>query len=302
MAKLTKYTLTAVVPVAQYANLQPSLEIEAESIEEAQAIALPYIEEFFNKYSEKHKIGAEKRAASPDRVELTDLFGNKIFYNDKTHEYTNSLGEIYLSGSQYAKEEEFDADYWAEDIAKRHGLDKQAEEQIKAMWNVNSSASNSFGTAVHAAIELFGEHRELADKIDMDLVTGERKKLDAKTEKNSSMSKLPFLKEVVNKFFTEERLAERARYEVLVVDHKNKRAGRIDRLLKNEDGTFSIRDMKTNYKILKKEKDTYGKQLSFYGDILIANGAKLSDKKPLVLHHLKDGEWVDIEVEKINTL
>lgn len=303
MAKLTKYTLTAVVPVAQYANLQPSLEIEAETIEEAQALALPYIEEFFNKYSEKHKIGAEKRAASPDRVELTDLFGNKIFYNDKTHEYTNSLGEIYLSGSQYAKdEEEFDADYWAEDIAKRYGLDKQAEEQIKSMWNVNSSASNSFGTAVHAAIELFGEHRELADKIDVDLKTGERKKLDAKTDKNSSLSKLPILKEVVDKFFTKERLAEKARYEVLVVDHKNKRAGRIDRLVKNEDGTFSIRDMKTNYKILKKEKDTYSKQLSFYGDILIANGVTLSKDKPLVLHHLKDGDWVDIEVPKVNTL
>jgi len=301
-AKLTKYTLTAVVPVAQYANLQPSLEIEAATIEEAQELALPYIEEFFNKYSEKHKIGAEKRAASPDRVELTDIFGNKIFYNDKTHEYTNSLGEIYLSGSQYAKEEEFDADYWANDIATRYGLDKNAEEQIKAMWDVNSNASNSFGTAVHAAIELFGEHRELADKIDLDLKTGDRKKLDVKTEKNSSKSKLPFLQEVVDKFFTKERLAERARYEVLVVDHKNKRAGRIDRLIKNEDGTWSIRDMKTNHKILKKERTTYGKQLSFYGDILIANKQKLSEDRPLVLHHLKNGEWVDIEVEKVDTL
>lgn len=297
-----KYTLTAVVPVAQYANLQPAIEIEADSIEEAEAQVLPYIEGFFNKYSEKHKIGAEKRAASPDRVEITDIFGNKIFYNDKTHEYTNSLGEVYLSGSQYAKEEEFDADFWAEDICSRYGLDDTAKEQIKAMWEVNGSASNSFGTAVHAAIELFGEHRELADKIDLDLKTGERKKLDVKTLKNSSMSKLPYLKEVVEKFFTKERLAEKAKYEVLVVDHKNKRAGRIDRLLKNEDGTLSIRDMKTNYKILKKEKDTYSKQLSFYGDLLIANGAKLSKEKPLVLHHLKDGEWVDIEVKKVDTL
>jgi hypothetical protein len=297
-----KYTLTAVVPVAQYANLQPAIEVEADSIEDAEKQVLPYIESFFNKYSEKAKIGAEKRALSPDRVELTDIFGNKIFYNDKTHEYTNSLGEVYLSGSQYAKEEEFDADYWAEDIRSRYGLDETAKEQIKQMWEVNGSASNSFGTAVHAAIELFGEHRELADKIDFDLKTGERKKIDTKTEKNSSMSKLPYLKEVVEKFFTKERLAEKAKYEVLVVDHKNKRAGRIDRLLKNEDGTLSIRDMKTNYKILKKEKDTYSKQLSFYGDLLIANGAKLSEDKPLVLHHLKDGEWVDIEVKKVDTL
>lgn len=298
-----KYTLTAVVPVAQYANLQPAVEVEADSIEEAEKQVLPYIEEFYNKYSEKSKIGAAKRVADKKGRKLEkDLFGNEIFYDDEKHEYSNSLGEVYLSASQYAKEDEFDADYWAHDIAQRYGLDERAEEQIKAMWEVNGNASNSFGTAVHAAIELFGEHRELADKIDIDLKTGERKKLDAKNDKNSSMSKLPFLQEVVEKFFTKERLAEKARYEVLVVDHKNKRAGRIDRLVKNEDGTFSIRDMKTNYKILKKEKDTYSRQLSFYGDLLIANGAKLSEEKPLVLHHLKDGEWKDIEVKKIDTI
>lgn len=298
-----KYTLTAVVPVAQYANLQPAIEVEADSIEDAEKQVLPYIEDFFNKYSEKHKIGAAKRVADKKGRKLEkDMFGNEIFYDDEKHEYSNALGEVYLSASQYAKDEEFDADYWAHDIASRYGLDEKAEEQIKKMWDVNGSASNSFGTAVHAAIELFGEHRELADKIDIDLKTGERKKLDSKTDKNSSMSKLPFLKEIVEKFFTKERLAERARYEVLVVDHKNKRAGRIDRLIKNEDGTFSIRDMKTNFKILKKEKDTYSKQLSFYADILIANGAKLSEEKPLMLHHLCNGEWKDIELPKVDTL
>ena len=104
-----KYTLTAVVPVAQYANLQPAIEVEADSIEDAEKQVLPYIESFFNKYSEKHKIGAEKRAASPDRLLLKDIFGNEIFYDDKKHEYSNALGEVYLSGSQFAKEEEFDS-------------------------------------------------------------------------------------------------------------------------------------------------------------------------------------------------
>lgn len=301
MAKLTKYTLTAVVPVAQYANLQPSIEVEAETLEEAQEMVLPYIEDFFNKYSEKHKIGAEKRALSKGRVLLKDLFGNEIYYDDATHEYTNSLGEVYLSGSQYASEDPFDGEYWAQEFVNKYGLKEEDKQKILAMWEVNGSASSSFGTALHAAIELYGTYHELADIIDMDLKTEKRKKLDAKTDKNSALSKLPYLKDCVMKFFTEERLSEVAQYEVLVVDHKNKRAGRIDRLLTLPDGSFEIRDMKTNHKILAPEKKIYTKQLSFYGDIIIANGHKLG-KNPLMLHHWTDNEWKDIKLEKIDTL
>lgn len=301
MAKLLKYTLTAVVPVAQYANLQPSIEVEAETMEEAQEMVLPFIEEFFNKYSEKHKIGAQKRALSTGRVLLKDLFGNEIFYDEAKHEYTNSLGEVYLSGSVYAEEAPFDSEYWAQEFVAKYGLKEEDKQKIIDMWEVNSSASQSFGTALHAAIELYGTYKDLANVIDMDLKTDKRKKLDAKTEKNSALSKLPYLKEVVAKFFNEERLAEVAQYEVLVVDHKNKRAGRIDRLITLPDGRFEIRDMKTNHKILKPERDNYTKQLSFYGDIIIANGGKMG-KNPIMLHHWVDNEWKDIPLEKIDTL
>lgn len=298
---MVKYTLTATVPVAQYANLQPAIEVEGETIADCEAQVLPYIEDFFNKYSEKHKIGAAKRAASSGRVLLKDIFGNEIFYDDALHEYTNSLGEVYLSGSQYAKEEEFDGEYWANEFVQKYGLKEEDKQKILAMWETNNSASTNFGTALHAAIELYGTYHDIADIIDIDLKTGDRKKLDAKTEKNSAMSKLPYLKDVVTQFFTPERLLENAQYEVLVVDHKNKRAGRIDRLITLEDGSFLIRDMKTNSKINKKEKDTYQKQLSFYGDILIANGGKLGDN-PIMIHHWKGDKWEDIPLEKINTL
>lgn len=300
MSKI-KYTLTAVVPVAQYANLQPSIEVEADSIEEAESIVLPYIERFFNKHSEKHKIGAEKRAISTGRVELTDIFGNKIFYDDATHEYTNALGEVYMSGSKYAAEEPFDGDYWASEFVQKYGLKEEDKQRILAMWKTNGNASSSFGTSLHAAIELYGTYHDIADVIDIDLKTGKRKKLNAKTDKNSALSKLPYLKESVLKFFTPERLAEMAQYEVLVVDHKNKRAGRIDRLITLEDGSYEIRDMKTNNKIEKKEKETYQKQLSFYGDIILANGKTLGSN-PLMLHHWTGDDWVDIPLDKVDTL
>jgi hypothetical protein len=301
MAKLTKYTLTAVVPVGQYANLQPSIEVEAETLEEAQEMVVPYIEDFFNKYSDKVKVGANKRAVSKSRVLLKDIFGNEIYYDDATHEYTNSLGEVYLSGSRFASEDPFDSEYWAQEFVNKYGLKEEDKQKILGMWETNGNASSSFGTALHAAIELYGTYKDLADIIDMDLKTEKRKKLDAKTDKNSALSKLPYLKEVVAKFFTEERLAEDAQYEVLVVDHKNKRAGRIDRLITTKDGKFKIRDMKTNHKILKPERDTYTKQLSFYGDIIIANGKELAEDA-LGLHHWTDNDWKDIPLEKVNTL
>lgn len=300
MAKI-KYKLGATVPVIQYGNLMPEIEMEADSIEEAEAVVLPYIEGFFNRYSEKHKIGAEKRKVSTGRVKLTDLFGNEIFYDDATHEYTNSLGEIYLSGSQYAKDEEFDSEYWANYFVENYDLDPDDKQNIIEMWSVNGNASTSFGTALHAAIELYGKYRHIADIIDIDLKTGQRKK-KGKIEKNSALSKLPYLQDVVKKFYNEERSVEKTMYEVLVVDHATKRAGRIDRLVVTDDGKYKIRDMKTNHKILKPERDTYSKQLSFYGDIIIANGRELAEENPILIHHWTGDEWVDIPLEKVNTL
>lgn len=298
-----KYTLTAVVPVAQFANLQPAVEVEADSIEEAEKQVLPYIEGFYNKYSEKSKIGAEKTKKSPGRVLEKDLFGNEIFYDDEKHEYSNAMGEVYLSASTYAKDEEFDSEFWANDFVSKYNLKESDKQKILDMWKCNAEASASYGTAVHAAIELFGTYRDLADIIDVDLKNGERKMLSKSMQKHSAMSKLPYLRKVVEEFFTKERLAEKARYEVLVVDHKNKRAGRIDRLIRFEDGSFGIRDMKTNNKILKAERDTYSKQLSFYADLIVANGGKITEtEEKLMLHHWIDDEWKDIPLERINTL
>jgi len=302
MGNKVKYSMTAVVPVAQYANLQPTVEVEADSIEEAEALVLPYIEKFFNKYSEKAKIGTVKNTLSTGRKLEKDLFGNEIYYDDEKHEYTNAMGEVYLSGSKYASDDDFDGEYYASEFVTKYGLKEEDKQNILDMWNVNGNASASFGTALHAAIELYGKYRNIADIIDIDLKTKTRKELSKGVEKNSAMSKLPYLQQVARDFFTPERLEENALYEVLVVDHKNKRAGRIDRLVVNEDGSYGIRDMKTNHKIMKKERDIYTKQLSFYGDIIIANKAKLETENPVMLHHWTNDKWVDIKLEKIDTL
>jgi hypothetical protein len=243
-----------------------------------------------------------KLTRSPNAKLVKDFFGNEIFYDPYAHEYTNALGEVYLSGSAYASDEEFDADYWASNAAKRYKLDNGEAEQIKDMWRINGQASRAFGIALHAAIELYGKFHALATIIDQDLKTGKRKELTKGVEKNSALSKLPYLNKVAKKFFTKTRLKEIAHYEVLIVDHKNKRAGRIDRLVIDKKGDFAVRDMKTNNKLAPKDKRGYTKQLSFYADLILANGKKLVKKNPIVIHHWNENTWKDVPLEKIDTL
>lgn len=48
--KLISYTLKAVIPVGQYANIQPEVTVQAATIEQAERAVMPYIETLFAKY------------------------------------------------------------------------------------------------------------------------------------------------------------------------------------------------------------------------------------------------------------
>ena len=63
--KLVSYTLKATIPTGQYANIQPEITVEAESIEAAERAVMPYIESMFAKYRD----GGVRRIepAQPDK-------------------------------------------------------------------------------------------------------------------------------------------------------------------------------------------------------------------------------------------
>lgn len=50
--KLLTYTLKAVIPTGQYANIQPEITVQAESMEQAERVVMPYIETLFARYRE----------------------------------------------------------------------------------------------------------------------------------------------------------------------------------------------------------------------------------------------------------
>lgn len=280
MAKV-KYGVTATVPVAQYANLQPTVEVEADSIEEAEAIVLPYIEEFFNKYSDKAKIGAAKNVQSKTRILEKDIFGNEIYYDDSIHEYTNTLGEIYLGGSTYAAQFEapFNGEMISGKMVKKAGLDEEVGQAIQDMWRLKADASASLGTAIHSALELYGKYREVAESVG----------------KETHVHDNTILNKAVLSFYKEHPVTTEIEYEALIVDHKMKRAGRVDRLEYDEDGVW-VTDFKTNFDV-KKSIKKYWRQLSFYAAILKANGLTV---KGLKIYHYANDTWVTIEGKVID--
>ena len=232
----------------------------------------------FISYETKRKL-----TRSTDAKLVKDIFGNEIFYDDTLHQYTNALGEVYLSGSQYAGQFEspFDAEMISGKMANKFGLSSDEAESIRDMWALKAEASASFGTAIHAALELYGKYKWLAEKVD----------------KETHFHDNPVLKQAVSSFYSEYPNLDGVRYESLVVDHKMKRAGRIDRLeYCVEDDSWYITDFKSNTDI-KKSLKKYWKQLSFYAAILIANGCKV---KGLKIYHYTGDKWDTIVGDVIN--
>lgn len=259
-----KFKIGATVPTVQYGNIMPEIEVEAETLEEAQAIALPEIEKLWARYAEP---GKELRSSGQ---RLKAFVGGEIDYDDATHTYSWN-GEVYLSGSQYAKQFEtpFDKAGISEAMAKKFGV---AAGDIRAMWQLKSDVSTGFGTAIHAAIEMYERYGELAKALD----------------KTSHLHNHPIIQKAVEGFYALQIKDCPAEVEPVIVDHPSKRAGRIDRLLITGSKTCRIQDIKTNADITK-SLPVYWKQLDFYGEIMEANGWTVTGKD--VFHW--DGTWTE---------
>lgn len=187
---------------------------------------------------------------SSNRKLLEAFVGGEIYYDDDKHEYTNKEGEVYLSGSVYAKsfQKPFDAKMMAGIMAKK--VEKASADDIVAMWELKSEASRDFGNAVHKALQLYEQYGELAESLN----------------KTTHSHDHPALKKAVDGFI-EAHKGENVLCEVLVVDHEAKHAGRIDRLriIDTNNKICRVQDYKTN---VKADKEYWTHQLKFYARIL----------------------------------
>jgi len=292
--------MTGVIPVMQYGNLSPTIEVEADSHEEAMELALKRFQDVWNRTAEKpldiDKDKAPKIAATAI-TKRCRVSGAIVYFDPVAHTYTDADGKKYMGGSTFASKYKspFAADVVAGKMATKHGVKK---EDIRAMWSLNAEASSTFGTSVHAALQLYGEYLELSKAIK-----------DGSDE--SALTSNPVLRPIVEKFFTDERKAETAFYEEFVADAKNHRCGLIDRLVVDSDGLW-VEDFKSNATVTDKTETilapfkglvpnnplgVYWLQLSYYSAILQAHGRTV---KGLRVHHWTGTEWVTYENEVID--
>lgn len=286
-----KVTLGATIPTTQYGNLQPSFEMEGATVDAALDAAVLTMQRFWNLVSDKQltlrEVREVREVVASTAVELTCwASGSRVLFDPVAHRY--SPGE-WLSGSAFAGRytSDFPADLIAGKMAAKAGDVEPAD--ILAMWALNAEASSTFGTAVHAALQLYGTY----------LVTSRA----VKGSNESALTKNPILRPIVESFFAG-REDEQAVYEVFVADPALRHCGQIDRLLITGLRSVRVQDFKSNADLDKKETiglpfrgvvestnlGAYWLQLSFYAAILIRYGWTVEG---LDIFHLQgDGSWV----------
>ncbi|AXF51590.1 RecB-like exonuclease [Mycobacterium phage Constella] len=281
--------------------MQPSFEIEAPSHEEAFEIGLQKLQQIWNRVGSNPLDINRGEPAAPTKpqgiLKKCRVSGAEVIFDPVVHTYYDHQGRKYRGGSTFASQYKspFLAQTIAEKMAAKHGV---SADDILAMWQLNSEASTSFGTSLHAALELYGRYLELS------------KTLKGGTDE-SCLTKNPVLRPIVQKFFTEERKAEVAYYEEFVADPETLSCGLIDRLVVEPDGLW-VEDYKTNASVTDKKevylppfKDVvepnalggYTIQLSYYGAILKKYGRNV---KGLRIHHWDGEGWTTYEREMVD--
>ena len=248
-----KYKIDAVISTGDYSNLHPTFDIENEEQEE---FAVKKIKDLTNRFGkvvlqDKESVG----------VKVSSFTGEELYWNEKTHTYTDSSGNVLMSGSKYAElhSPKFDL---AMMLPKTATSWEVSADDLGAVWKMNGDISTAYGNAIHNALELYHKYHKLGE------IVQKKKELDS----NYVLPKNHFLRKIVLEFI--ELAGTSALTEVLVSDVANKMAGTIDRLevVDEKKKTCRIGDYKTNAELDSKKKLKYQKQLSFYAHILQNKG------------------------------
>ena len=245
---------TSVIPTVQYGNIQPEIEIEGESYEEIMGLADVEISKLWDRYYNKVPSGKSKR--------LKAYVGGEIDYDEENHIYSWN-GKVYQSVSSLGKKD-FDGVSIAGKMADKVGVDPA---EILKMWALKGEASRDFGNSMHKALQLFEQYRDLSEKL----------------QKTYHLHDNFVLKELVESFYKDHK--QTAVSEIVVVDHKTERAGRIDRLEILAPMVGRVADYKSGDVV--KNLSTYWPQLNGYTEIMEAGGWEM--KKPVIYGW--NGEW-----------
>lgn len=274
-----KYKITAVIPVQQYGNLQPSIEIDTSDIKEAHTEAMEHINSVWSKYGTKPLEG-RKADSMGNYAQIKTFTGEDILYNDDTHSYTDLQGNKLVSASGYKKqfEKPFPLDSMAEKVAVKNKIEDQV---VKDMWASNGKISCTFGNVIHYAMEHYWRFK--------DSPCG---------EKEYHLSKNPLIRQIV-KNFPEHELGFKDVIlpEVFISSIKNKACGQIDAIHILCEKKVNLWDYKSDANLTKEKLRIHFIQLSYYARILKV--FKYDINKIIVWNYTIEG-WKAHESEPLN--
>lgn len=194
----------------------------------------------------------------------------------------------YMSGSRFPRK--FFKQFTDEDkerVLNYYEREKGVKrDEVEKTWEMKADIATGYGTAIHAAIELYYSYNKVGDKI------------KGKDGVNKALCKNTFFAYIAQTFVNDlgpgNYLAEQ-----FIWHEKSRFCGAIDLLEVVDKNTVIVHDIKTNDSVLKKvyqEKDSpfkkdvdntqlgeYWLQLSFYAYILKQYGI---NTKELQIHHL----------------
>lgn len=305
--ELIEFEMTVVIPVERFSNVQPVVKGYGETWDEARADADAKAKQLWAEYAQvvdqsgnkvaTHSLGKETSNTTAITTERETLkcyvSGTELLYDDASHTYVDSEGASYLSGSNFAHQFGYDFNKAAilPKYATKHEL---KEHQIDDYWQAKAKCSTTWGTAIHQAMETYGMHKAVADKVGREIGVH------------------PLILPMVEEWFAKH--PGNYVFEKFVADKDRKYCGRIDCIQLTGSKTAILRDVKTNGDLHKQGSPKnlkfpythlpntplgqYTLQLNFYRSILEVAGWTVEG---MYIDHLThEGDWEEIKVTKVD--
>lgn len=272
-------TIGAVIPIAQYANLQPQLELSNTELKEGTEFGMNWIKELYQKYSEKGLPLNEKEIIiSGIKKKSFNEEGIEVGFEPIAHTYEHN-GTPLENATTFIKRyyKPFDSETLAEVSAKAWGVDA---DEVASLWKDNAHLAATFGTVVHNALELYNNYHAMGQKI------SNKKELEV----NYALPKHPILKGIIEGLIAIDKREGKVYSEAMVTDVKGGFCGTADSIevIDAKKKICRVGDFKVNINSAEIDKNSkvlapfndlpanklskYQLQLSFYANMLEKSG------------------------------
>ena len=300
--KVDKIKVGATIPVVQYGNIQPEIELSDVEVKDGLDYAMKHISSLWNQYSEKGNLTPKEISYSIKKKSFNEDV--EIDYDDINHIYVFN-GKELTSATGIVKKyyKDFDSISVAKQCAKSWGVD---ESVILSMWDSNRDLASSLGSVIHKALEHYHMFKAYGQTI------SDKRGVD----ENYALPKHPLLRDIILSFEEINKEVGLIVPEALITNVENGYCGHADVILiKDIDKKICrIQDYKINvdsesesskdkalkpFDILPQNKITkYQIQLSVYANMLQKSGWTVEGLDVFVY----EDSWKHFPLEVLNII